>query len=229
MTRTSNTLLWLLVSVLAARLGLSALLPFADTTEPRYAEMARIMAETGDWITPWFDYGVPFWGKPPLSFWTQALSFKLFGVSEFAGRLPSWLAKGPLILVLTGLPVFLWALAFNRWQPLWHSLPWGIAALAGLLRNHWRRNAKLQHWHGGEQHASTLVLLAALAPALFFTLAGNILWTYVLPGLPFVAALASGLLTPDTGRRITRTAVAATLFIPALGTLAGGWASFQLH
>ncbi len=73
MTRISNTLLWLLVSVLAARLGLSALLPFADTTEPRYAEMARIMAETGDWITPWFDIGVPFWGKPPLSFWSQAL------------------------------------------------------------------------------------------------------------------------------------------------------------
>ena len=61
MTRISNPLLWLLVSVLAARLGLSALLPFADTTEPRYAEMARIMAENGDWITPWFDIGVPFW------------------------------------------------------------------------------------------------------------------------------------------------------------------------
>ena len=42
MTRISTTLLWLLVSVLAARLGLSALLPFADTTEPRYAEMARL-------------------------------------------------------------------------------------------------------------------------------------------------------------------------------------------
>ena len=51
MTRISNTLLWLLVSVLAARLGLSALLPFADTTEPRYAEMARIMAEVRHPVT----------------------------------------------------------------------------------------------------------------------------------------------------------------------------------
>ncbi|HCW90690.1 MAG TPA: phospholipid carrier-dependent glycosyltransferase, partial [Marinobacter sp.] len=92
MTRTINTLFWLLVSVLLIRLGLTAILPLADTTEPRYAEIARIMAETGDWITPWFDYGVPFWGKPPLSFWTQAASFRLFGVTEFAGRLPSWLA-----------------------------------------------------------------------------------------------------------------------------------------
>jgi 4-amino-4-deoxy-L-arabinose transferase-like glycosyltransferase len=50
------------------------------------------MSETGDWITPWFSPGVPFWGKPPLSFWAQALSFDLFGISELAVRLPSWLA-----------------------------------------------------------------------------------------------------------------------------------------
>jgi len=67
------------------------LLPFTDPTEARYAEIARIMAETGDWITPYFDYGVPFWGKPPLAFWAQALSFKIFGINEFAPRLPSWL------------------------------------------------------------------------------------------------------------------------------------------
>lgn len=39
MTRNINTLLWLLFAVLAARLGLAAILPLADTTEPRYAEM----------------------------------------------------------------------------------------------------------------------------------------------------------------------------------------------
>ncbi|KXS52439.1 MAG: glycosyl transferase family protein, partial [Marinobacter sp. T13-3] len=100
MTRTINTLLGLLAFVLVVRLGLTALLPFADTTEPRYAEIARIMAETGDWITPWFDYGTPFWGKPPLSFWTQALSFQLFGVNEFAGRLPSWLANVGIVYLV---------------------------------------------------------------------------------------------------------------------------------
>ena len=59
--------------------------------------------------------------------------------------------------------------------------------MAGMVRHHWRGVHKLQHWLSGEHNASTLVVLAALAPALFFTLAGNILWTYVLPGLPFVA------------------------------------------
>ncbi|MEE4277314.1 MAG: hypothetical protein V2I82_02480 [Halieaceae bacterium] len=39
-------------------------LPLMDTTEARYAEIARIMVESGDWITPQFSLGVPFWGKP---------------------------------------------------------------------------------------------------------------------------------------------------------------------
>ena len=65
-----------------------AVVPLMDTTEARYGETGRIMAELNDWITPWFDYGVPFWGKPPLAFWVTAASFKAFGVSEFTARLP---------------------------------------------------------------------------------------------------------------------------------------------
>ncbi|HBT33098.1 MAG TPA: hypothetical protein DEB15_09815 [Pusillimonas sp.] len=68
------------------------IMPLADTSEPRYAEIARLMYESGDWITPWFAPGTPFWGKPPLSFWLQAASMHVFGLSEFAVRLPSWIA-----------------------------------------------------------------------------------------------------------------------------------------
>jgi len=92
MLRRPDLLLWLLATIVLSRLITMIMVPMIDTTEPRYAEIARIMAESGDWITPWFDYGVPFWGKPPLSFWLEALSFRLFGVTEFAARLPSWLA-----------------------------------------------------------------------------------------------------------------------------------------
>ena len=89
-----------LAAILAARLFAMALMPFADTSEPRYAEIARVMASSGDWITPWFEPGVPFWGKPPLAFWAQALSIRMFGLSEFAVRLPSWLAMlGVLAMV----------------------------------------------------------------------------------------------------------------------------------
>lgn len=62
--------------------------PFTDTTEARYAEIARKMVETGNWLTPQFDYGVPFWGKPPLHTWLSAGGMQLFGVNEAAARLP---------------------------------------------------------------------------------------------------------------------------------------------
>ncbi len=74
-----------------ARLIAMIYFPLQDTTEARYGEMARIMAETGDWITPYFDYDVPFWGKPPLVFWLEALSIKVFGLNDFAPRFPSWI------------------------------------------------------------------------------------------------------------------------------------------
>jgi 4-amino-4-deoxy-L-arabinose transferase-like glycosyltransferase len=56
--------------------------------EPRYAWIARSMAESGHWITPRL-YGQPWFEKPPLYYWGAALSFRLFGVSEAAARLPS--------------------------------------------------------------------------------------------------------------------------------------------
>ena len=63
-------------------------LPLMDKTEARYAEIARIMSETQDWITLQIDYGVPFWAKPPLSTWASALSIYVFGNHEFFVRLP---------------------------------------------------------------------------------------------------------------------------------------------
>ena len=71
-----------------------------DKTEARYGEIARIMAETGNWITPQIDYDTPFWAKPPLSTWLSALSMKLFGVNEFALRFPAFLLSIGIIAVL---------------------------------------------------------------------------------------------------------------------------------
>lgn len=65
--------------------------PLMDTTEARYAEIARRMFESGDWVTQWIGQSVPFWGKPPLSTWMTVASFKVLGVGEFSARLPYWL------------------------------------------------------------------------------------------------------------------------------------------
>lgn len=63
-------------------------LGFVGPDEPRYAWIARAMAETGDWVTPHL-YGKPWFEKPPLLYWGAAAGFKLFGVSEAAARLLS--------------------------------------------------------------------------------------------------------------------------------------------
>jgi 4-amino-4-deoxy-L-arabinose transferase-like glycosyltransferase len=93
--------LWLLLlGVGLLRLLTSSMYPLLDPTEARYGEIARIMAETGNWIVPQIDYGTPFWGKPPLSFWASALSISLFENSEFFLRLPHiFAAAGVLFLV----------------------------------------------------------------------------------------------------------------------------------
>lgn len=84
-------LLFLLIGCVVLRFLSLSLYPLLDSTEARYGEIARIMAETGNWITPMFDYHVPFWGKPPLFAWLSALSFQFLGVNAFAARLPHFL------------------------------------------------------------------------------------------------------------------------------------------
>ena len=61
---------------------------FVGPDEPRYAWIARDMAETGDWVTPRL-YGKPWFEKPPLYYWGAAICFELFGLSDAAARLPS--------------------------------------------------------------------------------------------------------------------------------------------
>lgn len=63
-------------------------IPLLDPDEPVYAETAKEMLAFGDFISPRI-YGEFWYDKPPLYYWLTAASFKLFGVSEFAARLPA--------------------------------------------------------------------------------------------------------------------------------------------
>jgi len=71
-----------------------------DSTEARYAEIAREMLQTGNWITLFHNYGSPFLAKPPLSTWLSALSMHFFGLNEFAGRLPSLLLSLAILALI---------------------------------------------------------------------------------------------------------------------------------
>ena len=385
MTRRFQWLTWLIVGLVVIRLLTMWLLPMADTTEPRYADIARMMAQTGDWITPWFKHGVPFWGKPPLSFWAQALSIKVFGVSAFAARFPAWLvhlislglimsaaramgdrrqalwtgllfssmalpfamagavltdpylslgttltlvaflhvlgrekpsrlwgylfflglaigflAKGPVAIVLSGGPIFLWCLWSNGWKKLWERLPWITGTLLALaVALPWYILAEIKTpgflkyfivgenfkrfldpgW-GGDRYGTAhkhvygtiwlywllatlpwglvwltslvrkalgkgplsgksgffqrdehrLLLIWSLFAALFFTFAGNILWTYLLPSTPAVALLVVRWLARDDQPlpdRLAKGLMTGAVALPLLATAAGVYISFH--
>jgi 4-amino-4-deoxy-L-arabinose transferase-like glycosyltransferase len=72
-----------------------------EPDEARYAEIAREMLVLHDFVTPHLNY-VPYVEKPPLLYWVTALSMRLFGVNEFAARLPNALAA------LTGIAAAWW-------------------------------------------------------------------------------------------------------------------------
>lgn len=69
-----------------------------DWDEINFAESAREMIETGDWMNVRINFE-SFWEKPPVFIWMQALSMKAFGVGEFAARFPNAIA-GILTLLL---------------------------------------------------------------------------------------------------------------------------------
>lgn len=96
----SRSILWGLVLLLFVRLLAMDWFPLTDPTEARYAEIARKMVETGNWITPQFDYGVPFWAKPPLHTWLSAAGIAVFGVTPFAARLGILLATFATLIIL---------------------------------------------------------------------------------------------------------------------------------
>jgi 4-amino-4-deoxy-L-arabinose transferase-like glycosyltransferase len=337
--RTSRLLLAALLLLALARLLSLAFYPLMDMTESRYADIARRMAASGDWITLSLDEMRTFWGKPALSFWATAAGLKLFGVSAWAARVPhflmglgvaalvwrhgreqsrrlAWhavallagsllfllsagavmtdmalvlgttmvmsgfwwcvtgrsglaprlalvlglaiglLAKGPLALALCAVPIGGWILWQRQWGEAWRRVPWigGLLAVAVLVlpwyllaeerspgflayfivgehidrflvrgwtgdlysNAHgmahgtvwlfavaaalpWAVVLPLAWLAGGARRATVLasselryLLLWVLWPCVFFTLAGNILWTYVLPGMPALALLCAG-------------------------------------
>ena len=75
--------------------------PLLEPDEGRYSEIPREMIERGDFITPTLNY-VKYFEKPVLHYWLTALSFKLFGYSEFASRF--W----PALLGVLGTGLTFW-------------------------------------------------------------------------------------------------------------------------
>ncbi|MEP7078830.1 MAG: phospholipid carrier-dependent glycosyltransferase [Chthoniobacterales bacterium] len=70
-----------------------------DRDEPRFAEATREMRERGDYVVPFFNNSVRF-DKPPLTYWCQLASYRIFGENDFAARFPTAVAAAATALVL---------------------------------------------------------------------------------------------------------------------------------
>jgi 4-amino-4-deoxy-L-arabinose transferase-like glycosyltransferase len=95
-----------------------------DWDEINFAESAREMIVTNNFARVQIDFH-PFWEKPPLFFWMQALSMKLFGINEFAARFPN--AVTGILTLLT-----FYFLGKNLYDERF-GLIWSLAYLGSLL------------------------------------------------------------------------------------------------
>ena len=82
---------WLLPAVFAWLAATAWLRPLALPDEGRYVGVALEMLWSGDWLVPTLDT-LPYFHKPPLFYWLTAASLGVFGINEWAARLPSLLA-----------------------------------------------------------------------------------------------------------------------------------------
>lgn len=171
-----------LVLVIAVIIGVRLLTlagyPLMDATESRYAEIARKMLESGNWVTPQIDHGVPFWGKPPLSTWLSAASMAVFGVNEFAARLPSF-----LMLVGCGALVFLLAMRRGgRDLALWTLAPFAVTGMVFVAA-------------GAVMTDPALALGTTVSMAAFWMAVNGPLASRRASGIAFFVGLAIGLLS----------------------------------
>ncbi len=92
-----RSLLLILVPWLALQIGGLFSPGLLDDVDSVYLEIAREMLVRHDFVTPTVD-GVRFFDKPPLMYWMAAGSMRLFGMYDWAARLP--LALGVLLLLV---------------------------------------------------------------------------------------------------------------------------------
>lgn len=118
--------------------------------ESRIAETSREMVVSGDWMVPHFNGDMRL-QKPPLTYWTTAVSYKLFGVSELSTRLPSML----FALMLLAL-IFTWV----RQETSTETSANVVLVLATSL-------ISLRHFRSGEADTTLIFFISAACYAGF--------------------------------------------------------------
>lgn len=147
-----------------------------DVDEAVFSEASREMVETGDIITPSYNYE-PRFDKPIFFYWAAALSYKLLGVSEFSARLPSGVFGLGLVLM-----------TFYFLKRVKGELPAYIASLVLLLN--------IEYFIYSHSAVTDMTLAFFIAAAIFSfylsTIEDSRLWPYAFWASAGFAALTKG-------------------------------------
>jgi len=167
-------------------------LPLVDRDEPRFAEASREMIQRGDYIVPYFNDHLRL-DKPPLTYWAQAASYRLFGENDFAARFPSAIAAALVALSILAWGTRLGGNNVGWWAAIIFTLSLQTflhakAAVADMwlvlfvTLAHWAGYELLRDSLGAQSHVS--LVRPAVAPYQYRTL-----WWWV-----FYLSLAFGFL-----------------------------------
>ncbi len=99
--------------------------PLIDRDEPRFAEASREMIERGDYIVPHFNNQLRL-DKPPLTYWAQIASYKVFGENDFAARFPSAIAAA-----LVAVSILAWGRQIGGERAGWWPACIAMRSIAG--------------------------------------------------------------------------------------------------
>ncbi|MCB0767013.1 MAG: glycosyltransferase family 39 protein [Flavobacteriales bacterium] len=225
--------LQLLIIAIAAVLfipGLGAVHLF-DWDEINFAEIAREMLVTGNWMQPRIDY-LPFHEKPPLFIWMQALSMSLFGMGEFAARLPNAICGIITLLMLFRIG--------SRIRGRLFGLLWVLAYIGSILPHLYFRSGIIDPWFNlfiflgldamiswvreehppATGHARRYAMLTGLYLGLAVMTKGPV--GVLIPGLAAVVFWIRSRFVPLVGRE--RIGSAAAVFLLTIGL----WAAIDL-
>ena len=108
-----------------------------DWDEINFAEISREMIQTGDYLNIQVNYK-PFFEKPPFFFWLQVVSMKLFGINEFAARLPNALAG-------IGILVLLFKVG-SKWIDKRFGLFWALSYMGSILPTLYHKSGIIDPW-----------------------------------------------------------------------------------
>ena len=101
-----QALFWLAATAVVLLLGIGLRYPW-PADEPRFAQVAREMVESGQWLFPTRG-GEPYPDKPPVFMWLSALAFTLVGELKLSFLLPSALAAAGTLLLVHDIGRRLW-------------------------------------------------------------------------------------------------------------------------